>query len=162
MKEIQLTQGEVALVDDCDFDYLNQWKWCVKKDRNTCYALRGIKSRGKYTTLYMHRAVAEKLGFKQSVDHINRNGLDNRRSNLRDSSNKQNQENTGLSKVNKPGVTGVYWHKQQQKWAASIGHNGKRIHLGYFDKLEDAIAARKEGERKYFTHASDANQKDRV
>ncbi len=153
MKKIKLTQGKVALVDDIDYEYLNQWKWCASKDGNTFYAKRNIKQNGKWTTISMHQVLAKRLDFKDSADHKNKNGLDNQRSNLRPATQKQNLENLGIPKNNTSGHKGVYWYKRYLKWTAKIRHNGKHIHLGYFDKIEDAIHARKIGEDKYFTHA---------
>ena len=153
MKEIPLTQGKVALVDDIDYEFLNQCKWCANKQRNTFYAQRATrKPDGKWTTISMHQALAERLGFKHQADHINRNGLDNQRHNLRDATTKQNNENAGLRSDNTSGYKGVSCHKDGSKWRARIFHNGKDKHLGLFDKLEDAVAARKAGEEKYFTH----------
>lgn len=153
MKKIPLTQGQFALVDDEDYEFLNQWKWYVYKNGSTFYAKRNIKCNGKWTTIYMHQILAELMNFKENVDHINRNGLDNQRSNLRPATNKENCENRGMFKHNTSGYKGVSWHKQHSKWMAYIKHNSKHIHLGYFDKIEDAVKARKTAEKKYFTHA---------
>jgi hypothetical protein len=156
MKKIPLTQGKFAIVDDEDFEFLNQWKWHAHKGGNTFYAERNIrKSDGKKTTIAMHQVLAKRLGFKHRADHIDGNGLNNQKSNLQDLTNKQKQnaEKQRLSKNNTSGHKGVCWFKRDSKWLARIRHNGKGTHLGLFDKLEDAIAARKDGERKYFTHA---------
>lgn len=152
MKKIPLTQGKFALVDDIDYEYLSQWKWYAAKIGKTFYAGRTNREGGK-RTIYMHQVLAERLGFKHRADHVHGNGLDNRRSKLRDGTQKQNSENRGLSRNNTSGHLGGYWHKQSSKWQARIQHNGKHIHLGLFEALKDAIKARKEGERKYFTHA---------
>lgn len=153
MKKISLTQGKVALVDDIDYEYLNQWKWCASRNSNTFYAQRRIrKDGGKWTTTSMHQVLAKRLSFKHQADHINGNGLDNQRSNLRDSTNKQNQENRGVPNNNTSGCKGVHWYKRYSKWQSRICHNGERIHLGYFDSLEYAMKARLEAEDKYFTH----------
>ena len=89
---------------------------------------------------------------KLDIDHINRNRSDNRIANLRDVSHKQNQQNRSTNSDNTSGHPGVYWHKQKSKWRAQIKHNYKLIHLGYFDDLEEAVAARKAGELKYWGH----------
>lgn len=152
MKKIPLTQGQFALVDDIDYEYLCQWKWYARKARHGFYACRGNWEDGRQKIVRMHRVVAARKGIESSdPDHINRNPLDNRRSNLREASNKQNQENVGLRSDNTSGHRGVYWDRN--KWRARIKHNGKLLHLGSFDELKDAIAARKHAERKYFTHA---------
>jgi len=86
------------------------------------------------------------------IDHINRNKKDNRICNLREVSHSQNQQNQSKYCNNTSGHLGVHRYKTTPKWQAYITVNRKRIHLGYFDKLENAIAARKSGENTYFTH----------
>jgi hypothetical protein len=86
-----------------------------------------------------------------NLDHINLNKTDNRLSNLREISQKQNTENQPLRKNNTSGHPGV--SKIGDKWRVRIMHNRKEICLGRFDRFEDAVAARKAGEREYFTHA---------
>lgn len=88
---------------------------------------------------------------EEQIDHINRNRLDNRICNLRDVTNKQNMQNAGKYSNNASGHTGVYWNKRDSKWQAKIKHNRKNISLGYFDKLEDAVAARKAAEKLYWS-----------
>lgn len=84
------------------------------------------------------------------IDHINRIRTDNRISNLRDVSTKQNQQNAGKRSNNTSGHPGVCWHKRDSKWVARIKHNYKAIHLGYFNTLEEAVAARKAAEKLYW------------
>lgn len=155
MRTIALTQGKVALVDDMDYEFLNQWKWCASRKREAFYAVRHTsRTQGKRKLIYMHRVVDELGGIdtQNMVDHINRNGLDNRRLNLRSATRKQNAENQGLASDNTSGFRGISWYKRDSKWQASIRHQGKGINLGRFDKLEDAVAARQEAEELYFTH----------
>jgi hypothetical protein len=99
----------------------------------------------------MHQVLAKQMGFKHRADHIDGNGLNNQKHNLQDLTNKQNLEKQRIAKNNTSGHKGVSWFKQTSKWRAQIRHNGESEYLGLFDKLEDAIAARKDGERKYFT-----------
>lgn len=87
---------------------------------------------------------------KLSIDHINRNRADNRISNLRDVTSKQNNQNAGKRSDNKSGHPGVYWYKPYNKWRAQIKHNQKKIHLGYFTTIEDAVSARKAAEKLYW------------
>ena len=86
------------------------------------------------------------------IDHINRNRSDNRISNLRDVTQKQNHQNKSKPSNNTSGHSGVRWHKKSSKWVAQITHNKKHIHLGSFASLEGAVAARKAGELKYWGH----------
>ena len=87
---------------------------------------------------------------EDQIDHINRNRSDNRIYNLREVTNKQNQQNAGKRSDNKSGHPGVSWYKPYSKWRAQIMHNQKQIHLGYFSILEEAIAARKAAEKLYW------------
>ena len=76
------------------------------------------------------------------VDHVDRNPDNNHPSNLRAVTHRQNMVNLGLRSTNKSGFTGVCWSTPRNRWVASGYDHGKRIHLGYFDKLEDAINER--------------------
>ncbi len=87
---------------------------------------------------------------KDQLDHINRIRTDNRISNLREVTNKQNLQNAGKRSNNTSGHSGVRWYRQSSKWVACITHNYKRIHLGFFATIEEAIAARKAAEKLYW------------
>ena len=87
---------------------------------------------------------------KDQIDHVNRVRTDNRISNLREVSHKQNNQNRGKPSNNTSGHPGVCWHKQNSKWVARIMHNYKPIHLGRFTDIEEAIAARKAAEKFYW------------
>jgi hypothetical protein len=88
---------------------------------------------------------------KDQIDHINRNRSDNRVSNLREVTNKQNLQNAGKYSHNTSGHPGAYWDKQRSKWQAKIAHNRKQLHLGHFATIEEAIAARKAAEKLYWS-----------
>lgn len=141
MKEIPLTRGKVALVDDEDFESLSRFKWQASQESGIWYARRGHK------TIRMHTQIMGGL----NVDHRNRNGLDNRRENLRFATRSQNGFNTKLFKSNKSGAKGVSWYKwlAVPKWRADIKVNGRKIHLGYFHDKDEAIAARQTAEAKH-------------
>ena len=144
MKRIPLTQGKEALVDDCDYEYLMQWKWCARKDRDTFYAGRSRPN------VPMHRVIAERAGMKidgLEVDHWNHDGLDNQLSNLRPATKSQNQSNRGPTKNNTSGYKGVDWH--EGRWRASIQVAQKRTHLGHFDDKHDAARAYNEAVVKF-------------
>jgi AP2 domain len=138
VKTIPLTQNKVALVDDCDFGYLSRFKWYAWKDKkaNTFYARCHV--RGTHTKLYMHRLVLAGVG---EVDHINRNGLDNRLLNLRSATRSQQMQNTRRRSDNLSGFKGVVRSRHGDKWYAAIGGRGKRKRLGTFITREDAARA---------------------
>jgi hypothetical protein len=87
------------------------------------------------------------------IDHINGNKTDNRLSNLRLATNKQNQENRPAPSNNSSGYRGVTWHKSYKKWMARICHNKKRETLGFFDSPEEAYKAYKKATKSLYTHA---------
>ncbi len=135
-KEIPLTQGKIALVDDGDYPELSKYRWCVLKMGNTWYATRkSARVNGKYRTIYMHAVIAG-TSKGMHTDHINGNGLDNRRENLRIVTKRQNAQNRHTPKTSK--FPGVSWYKPGQKWNAKIYVNGKLHHLGYYDDEEEA------------------------
>ena len=136
MKEIKLSQGKVALVDDEDFEYLNQWKWTAAKGGHTFYAIRNYMIDGVVTRVYMHRLIIKPEGRSQ-VDHKDHNGLNNQRSNLREVTHAQNQHNRttkGFSSKYK----GVDFNKRKGKWRARITKNCQQIHLGEYSSPEEA------------------------
>ena len=141
MKKIPLTQGKFAIVDDWNYEWLNQWKWCANKYHNTYYAIRAQHNpeTNRPTIIYMHREI---LGLTKGdgivTDHGNHNGLDNQETNIRRCSNKQNIQNSLLRKDNTSGYKGVSWNRPVKKWGASIRDNGKKINLGYFTRSIDA------------------------
>lgn len=94
----------------------------------------------------------------EQVDHIDHNGLNNKWSNLRASNNRDNAKNLPMQKSNKSGCIGVNWHKSAKKWQArAVNKDGKRIDLGRFDNIEDAIRVRKAYEKEfgYYEHRGD-------
>lgn len=154
MKTIALTQGRVALVDDADFERLNQWTWCAWKHRNTFYAQRARRvSEGKSGVVFMHQEVCCK-----GADHKNGNGLDNRRSNLRPCTASQNSANQPLQKGNRSGFKGVSWQGGRlNKWTAQVQVLGKKIHLGCYSDKEDAARAYDAAAREHFGEFAQLN-----
>ena len=137
MKEIPLSQGKVALVDDEDFDVLAAVKWYAMRDGCTFYAGRKVRrSDRKQTTEQMHRVVlARKLGRtiadSMHVDHENSDGLDNRRGNLREVTRAQNARNCRRHLPSPSSkYLGVTWHKGKERWLARICVGGKNLSLG--------------------------------
>ena len=152
MQEIELSQGQAALVDDVDFEFLSQWKWYA----NWVPTLRGYyavrKTRvaehgrgGKRRWVFMARVVAGRMGLEIAgldVDHIDRTApLDNQRSNLRVATRSQNKNNQGSRRGSSSRFKGVTWSKASGKWRAYITPNGKEQHLGYFTDESSAALA---------------------
>ena len=137
MKEIKLTQGQVALVDDADFEILNQFKWSAVKIRNTFYAARNITVDDKRKLVYMH---CEIMGGKW-VDHIKGNGLNNQRYNLRFCTHRENQMNQRKQANTSSVYKGVSWNKGVGKWMAQIKTKGRGIYIGLFIDETDAAKA---------------------
>lgn len=150
MREIPLTQGKVALVDDGDYEWLAQWKWCAaKSQRGHFYAVRETSSQDGGKTLHMHRLIiAAPNGM--DVDHRDRDGLHNWRGNLRICTNSQNHANVPPSRANTSGYKGVSWYKRYGFWQAVIWHTGDRHHLGYFQTAKEAAHAYNEAAIRYF------------
>ena len=132
MKKIKLTQGKFALVDDKDFEWLNQWKWYF----NSGYAVRGCSKR-----ILMHRVI-NNTPDDLITDHINQNKLDNRKCNLRTGTKSLNNFNTKVRKDNSSGVKGIFWSKKHNNWRPVISKEGKKYCFGLYEKLEDAIFER--------------------
>lgn len=139
-KTIPLTQGRVAIVDDADYEWLSQWRWCVRKRDSTYYAVRGVRINGKVRAIHMHRVIVNPPLDKQ-IDHINGDGLDNRRCNLRLCTQSQNNMNSRKRNDCSSIYKGVTWHKREQKWHARIKMNGRLRHLGYFRDEDEAAKA---------------------
>ena len=136
MKKIKLTQGKFAIVDNEDYEWLNQWKWCYNSDGYTARGQWDPVTK-KIITILMHRLIMNaKKG--EEVDHANHNTLDNRKCNLRICTKFQNMQNSKLQKNRSSKYKGVCWHKDNKKWKAYITYEGKRIHLGYYDIEEEA------------------------
>ncbi len=138
MKRLPLTQGKYAIVDDEDFNWLSQWKWCYAFTKPLSYALRGERIGGVSTTKYLHREIM-KPEKGMDVDHRNHDTLDNRKANLRICSRSSNLRNK--RKTNRPCSSrykGVSWDKQHCKWSAEIFVRGTRFRLGRFDDQVDA------------------------
>lgn len=136
MKTIPLSQGKFTLVDDEDFDWLNQWKWtCIDG-----YARRYPTVSGRRVSVCMHRLIlSAPEGFE--VDHIDGDGLNNQRSNLRICKHAQNCRNQKRCRDSRTGLKGVDFHRRLRKYRARITHDYKVMHLGFFDTAEQACAA---------------------
>lgn len=135
-KKIKLTQRQHTLVDEADYEHLNQFKWHYTADG---YAARRDKAQNwKY--VYMHRVITNPIE-KLEVDHINGDKLDNRRSNLRTCSKSQNGANKTKQSNNTSGYKGVTWNRRDKLWLARININRKSFHLGVYIDKNDAARA---------------------
>ena len=130
--EIQLTQGKVTTIDDKHADLI-AFNWCAKKGNKTVYAQRSVRNPdGTRTTVALHQVIARRMGIVGPPDHVDRNGLNNRESNLRPDPRDLNSANRDRQANNTSGVKGVSWGSRQNKWRAYVRSNGKLRHLGYF------------------------------
>ena len=119
-------------------DEFNKLSWSIDGDG---YAITNIDRK----IFKMHKMIVE----YNFVDHINRNRLDNRATNLRDSTNTKNQWNTGKQKRNTSGFKGVTYHSRDSVYTARISVSGKRINLGYFKTAIEAAKAYDKASKKY-------------
>jgi hypothetical protein len=137
MKEIALSNGKIALVDDEDYDYLSQWKWCYDGNYATRSVWNGKIKRKK--KIYMHRALIVPIKGLE-VDHINRNKLDNQRCNLRVCSSQENQLNK-LKNKNRVYPKGVYWCNKKRRYRVRGTFEKRTKHIGDFIDILDAAKA---------------------
>jgi hypothetical protein len=140
MKEIQLTQGKVAVVDDEDYEWLNKWKWCYHRSCGG-YASRTDRTVKPQKTILMHRFILGVTNPDLEVDHHDQDKMNYRRKNLRIVTHSENRRNTGKRKNNKSGYRGVCWHKCSNRWTSKVRFNKKPYHLGSFDTKEEAARA---------------------
>jgi hypothetical protein len=156
MIEIELTQDKHTVLDDIDAD-LGSQKWFAHREGHQSsrmimpiwYAIRSGSRRrdGKQHRVSLHRVILERIMNRpltklEHADHINHDGLDNRRANLRivtPSENCQNRRNRCIPKSSK--YKGVCWHNASNSWVAQIYRNYKKAHLGCFKNEEDAARA---------------------
>ena len=129
MRTIKLTQGKEALVDDEDYEFLNQWNWTVS---TWGYS---ISQKHGEPTKWMHKLLCK----GKFVDHIDGNKLNNQKSNLRSCTKSQNNYNRGPTKANTSGYKGVF--SKDGRWQAKIRAEGKQYVLGTFRTREEAAAA---------------------
>jgi len=140
MKRIELTRGQHAIVDDEDYEKLSEYKWHALKQPNTYYAARNKKINGKKVTIWMHRVI-NKTKDGMITDHVNGNGIDNRRENLRSATHQDNMINCARHKTGSSIYRGVSWHISRKHWVAQITVDCKNIFIGSFKNEIDAKCA---------------------
>lgn len=135
-KTIKLQKGLVAIIDDCDYQRVSEKKWSAMK-RGRQYRVISVPQHGE-KQVYLHRFILNaKPG--QMVDHVNGDGLDNRRNNIRFCSPSQNMMNRGKTNKNSSGYKGVSCYRK--RWQAQITKDGVRYDLGVYDTKEEAARA---------------------
>ncbi len=139
MLTIELTQGQVAFVDDVDSD-LASHRWCAIKVGKLPFVVFYAKRRDGKKVISMHSIIARRAGIIGEVDHRNRNGTDNRRDNLRAATSSQNKANRRHVLDGAGHFRGIF--RFGNRWSARLKVNGKSRHLGMFDTPEDAARAR--------------------
>lgn len=144
LEQIKLTNNKVALIDSEDYKLVSKYKWYCSNNCGKLYAVNKNKK-----VLYMHRLIiSAPKGYE--VDHINGDGLDNRKSNLRLCSSSQNKYNQKISTINTSGFKGVTWNKNRNKWQSQIGCGKKYKYLGLFKDKHAAAKAYNEEASKLF------------
>jgi hypothetical protein len=160
MKEIQLTQGKVAIVDDEDYDYLNQWKWFANNMNGKFYVKKKITvSKNKQTDIYMHRFIM-KPNKGMVIDHLDGNTLNNQKNNLRICTHAENMRNSKIPINNKSGYKGVSYQENRNTYRAQIKFNNKTINIGDFIDPIDAARAYNEVALKYHGEFAHINKID--
>ena len=136
-RKIPLTQGKYAIVDPEDYEELTKYKWFAKRFKGRFYAGRTVKKK----TVRMHQAIIGDVEGKV-IDHINHNGLDNRKANLRFVTTQQNSWNRRKNRGNYSSrYKGVAWSKSRKKWRTKVKCNGRVISIGHFDDERAAAMA---------------------
>ena len=156
-KQISLTQGQVAIVDDWWFDELNQYKWFAQWQPDT-KSFRAVRSSsrllGKRKFILMHVVIAGTPN-RMVTDHINHNTLDNREINLRVCTCSQNLTNRGKQANNTSGYKGVF--EDGKNWLAQIRFNGKQYYLKTWPTKEQAARAYDEAAKRLHGEFADLN-----
>ena len=160
MKQIALTQNKFAIVDDKDFEELNQFKWYAQKGNSTFYAVRSVYNNGGQTLIKMHRQILGLTDIKIHCDHKDHNGLDNQKSNLRECSNIENQRNRKSQIGSSSKFKGIYFNKLTGKWLGQIMVGKERIYLGLFTDEFEAAEAYDNAAKEHFGEFANLNFKE--
>lgn len=143
MKQVPLTQGKVAIVDDEDYERIIAFKWHTCRHYHGNWYARRVLPRGPHSqsTQLLHRFILNLPQRHPQVDHRDGNGLNNSKSNLRIVTNGQNQANARIRRDNNSGFKGVGRQQRSNKWHARIRIQGRMVQLGVFLTAEDAARA---------------------
>lgn len=140
MKEIQLTRGKVALVDDDDYDFLNQWKWHTQSGDKIGRLFYAVRQENK-KVVRMHRVLLGITDSSMEVDHIDHDGLNNQRLNLRIATHQENSRNQRVRSDSNTKYKGVWYSKAHDQYFASIRIGIGPVKLGMFFNVNDAARA---------------------
>ena len=142
-KKIPLTKGKSAIVDNNDYDILAKYSWYSNESSTTPYAYRSrwISGENRSVEIPMHHVVMNCVGRGEEVDHINGNGLDNRKENLRFVTRAQNNWNQKPRNCTSSRYKGVSWNKRREYWESYIQVNNRKHHLGSYQNEEMAALA---------------------
>jgi hypothetical protein len=151
MKEIKLTKGLVAIVDDADYEWLSKWKWSTSGASQNKYATRCVSVNGKRSNIKMHKEILN-VDPGMEVDHKDGNSLNNQRSNLRVATRSQNMMNRKMQTNNTSGHRGVFVNPKSttRPWRAAIRFNGRLIWLRTHKTKEEAAKAYQEAAKRLF------------
>lgn len=149
IRHIPLTKGRYAIIDSEDYGIISSLNWHASNRRDLWYAGTHVYIDGRYPTLQMHKLLLI-VSPGYVTDHINGNGLDNRRANLRQASYSQNKINQGIGLNNTSGRKGVTLRPDTGKWRAQILVNRINVSLGNYDDIEEAYEAYCIAANRYF------------
>jgi hypothetical protein len=151
MKTIVISNGSTVLVDDKDFEALSQYKWTAHVNRTTCYAIRRqrISEDRPGSIVYMHRQIMCPME-GMVVDHINKDGLDNRRENLRICSQTENLRNQRPRSNKRSKFKGVSWNENDMAYHSRLQFGGRGVWLGMYKSEVDAAKAYDAGAIHYY------------
>jgi hypothetical protein len=146
---VPLTRGYEAVIDAADVPLIDGFSWFAAIAQGTVYARASHYRPGKpQVTLQMHRVIIGAVD-RMVVDHINRDGLDNRRSNIRAATRSQNGMNRPAQANNKSGFKGVFFYKRDGMWRAQIRVDGRAVHVGSFPSADGAAEAYAQASARY-------------
>lgn len=169
MKEINISKGQVVLVDDEDFEELSKYRWAANwhKQTHSYRAQREFRENGKRCVILMHRQIMKVIDSKIQIDHKDGNSLNNQKYNLRPCNDRQNQYNSKKQSDRTSVYKGVHWDKNRLKWMSRISipptsneGNGRQKSLGRFKLEIDAAYAYNAAAHKYFGSFAKLNYPD--
>lgn len=140
---VELTKGKWAIVDAADATAVGAFNWCAMKKKTNWYAARGWRSGRSRGQQSLHQFIADVMGIGDAeyLDHVNGDGLDCRRANIRRATAAQNAHNARLLARNTSGVKGATWNRRLCKWECYLQANKVRHYVGVFESLDAARAA---------------------